>query len=181
MHERQIRRRLKKRVGARGAAMIEAVIVVSTMLVFLGLIVWTRNSYGMKLDLQQTTRSNVLFYASHGCEGAGGSSQVGGTVDASGEDALKAAQKTDLPDKAAANRSFNTASASASGVSSWQAIWNGGGNAMNLQKHGLSRTINATSKVVCNEKTYSSPWTAWFQFGIDFVNRGIGGARDLFR
>ena len=40
--------------------MIEAVIVISTMVVFMGLIVFTRKAYGMTLDLQQQTRSNTL-------------------------------------------------------------------------------------------------------------------------
>ena len=36
MNERHIRTRLKRRIGSRGAAMVEGVVVVSTMLVFLG-------------------------------------------------------------------------------------------------------------------------------------------------
>ena len=165
--------------------MIEGVIVISTMLVFMGLIVWTRKSYGMKLDLQQQTRSNVLYYASHGCEGAGGSSQAGGTVDDGGSpEAESAAGRSNVPNRAAASRTYNTASASVSGTSSWQTVWDvnaGGGGGLNLQRQGLSREISAASKVTCNEKQYDNQWTAWFEFAADWVGRGFGGVGDLFR
>ena len=82
-----------RRARSRGAAMVEGVIVISTMLVFLGAIVYTRKSYGMKLDLQQQTRSNVLYYASHGCTGSGGSSNAGGSVTTGSPEAESAAGK----------------------------------------------------------------------------------------
>jgi hypothetical protein len=186
MNQQQIRSRLRRRIGARGAAMIEGVIVVTTMLVFMGLIVWTRKSYGMKLDLQQQTRSNVLYYASHGCTGANASDAPSGTVDGSGSEAENAAQKSNVPNKAAASRTFNTASASANDTSSWQTVWDvnatgGQGSSINLQKQSLSRPISAASKVTCNEKKYDNQWLAWFQFGVDFVSRGFGGVGDLFK
>ena len=68
-------RRTLERV--RGAAMVESVIVISTLLVFMGLIVFMRKSYGAKLDIQQTTRANVLYYASHGCTGDRGQASLG--------------------------------------------------------------------------------------------------------
>ena len=177
----------RKRIGARGAAMVEGVIVISTMLVFMGFIVYTRKSYGMKLDLQQQTRSNVMFYASHGCTGAGGASAAGmGSSDGSPE-AEAAANKANVPNKAAASRSWNTASAKANDTASWQATWDtnatgGSGNApINLQKKGLSRPIAAASQVTCNEQKYNNAWTAWFEFGVDWVSRGFGGVGDLFR
>jgi hypothetical protein len=186
MNERHIRTRLKRRIGRRGAAMVEGVIVVSTMLLFMGLIVWTRKSYGMKLDLQQQTRSNVLYYASHGCEGAGATSAPGGTVDGSSPEAQNAANKSNVPNKAAASRTYNTASATANGTSDWQTAWDvnargGQGGEINLQKQSLSRPISAASKVTCNEKKYDNQWTAWFKFGVDFVGRGFGGVGDLFQ
>lgn len=184
---RHIRKRIQRHAGSRGAAMIEGVIVVTTMLVFLGLIVWTRQAYGMKLDLQQQTRSNVLYYASHGCTGAGGHSQIGGTVN--NEEAAateKIADKAKLPEASAASRTFNTASSSANSTSNWQTVWDknaegGQDSSINLQKQGLSRPVSAASKVTCNEKRYNSQWTAWFEFGVDWVGRGLGGVGDLFR
>jgi hypothetical protein len=166
----------------RGAAMIEGIIVISTMLVFMGLITYTRQSYGKKMDLQQQTRANTLFFASNGCEGAttgGGSVPAGG-----GNEAANAANKSNVPNKAAASRKFNTASTSASDSASFQAVWdnnaNGGNATIEYGKHTLSRQISAASKVTCNEKKYKNQWTAWLQFGIDFVSRGFGGVGDLF-
>jgi hypothetical protein len=52
---------------------------------------------------------------------------------------------------------------------------------MDLQKHTLTRSLSAKSKVTCNEKKYDNQWTAWMQFGIDFVSRGFGGLGDLFQ
>jgi hypothetical protein len=162
--------------------MIEGVIVVSTMLVFLGLIQFTRQSYGKKLDLQQQTRSTTMFFASHGCEGDNGG---GGDAPSGSKEAENAAGKSNVPNKAAASRHYNTASTSASDSASFQAIWDnnadGTNRPMDLQKHTLTRSLSAKSKVTCNEKKYDNQWTAWMQFGIDFVGRGFGGLGDLFQ
>src|SRR5262245_18554497 len=109
----------------RGAAMVEAVIVVSTMLVFMGIIVFTRRAYGMKLDLQQWTRANALDYASHACTGATqGAEQTTGSVDVSGSpDVEAAAEKSKVAGGAAASRALNTATTRAGGTVSWQAVW----------------------------------------------------------
>ena len=166
--------------------MIEGVIVISTMLVFIGFIVYTRKSYGMKLDLQQRTRSNVLYYASHGCTGSQGTSSEGqGSTDGIREVDAAAAKST-VPNKAAASRKWNTATATANGTVSWQAVWDvnaeqGKSGPMKLEEHKLSRTIAAQSRTTCNEKKYASQWSAWMQFGADFVSRGFGGVGDLFK
>ncbi|MBX3225733.1 MAG: hypothetical protein KIT84_30850 [Labilithrix sp.] len=172
----------RNRKRSRGAAMIEGVIVVSTMLVFMGFINYSRQSYGMKLDLQQQTRSNTLFFASHGCEGGGASKGAGGTVPGDNP-AAGAAGKSGQDGAAAASRSYNTASASAQKTASFQATWdvnaNGGDSSINLQKQTGSRQINAASKVTCNEKQYKNQWTAWAEFGMDFA-MNLGGASSLF-
>jgi hypothetical protein len=167
--------------------MIEGVIVISTMLVFLGLIVFVRKAYGAKLDLQQQTRANVLYYSSHGCTGSVGpqptleeKSTIGGS-----RQAENAASKSQVAGKEAASRTWNTANAKANMTVSWVAVWDTNatttkGGAINLQKHRLDRQISAASTVTCNEKKYDSQWQAWMQFGIDLVSRG-GGVGDLFQ
>jgi outer membrane usher protein FimD/PapC len=108
----------------------------------------------------------------------------GGAVPIGGNEADAAAGKSNLPDKAAVNRSWNTASSQLNGSVSWQAVWDAnarGQNAsINYQRQPLTRSISASSSVTCNEKKYSSQWTAWFQFGVDFFKTGGGGV-DLFR
>lgn len=167
--------------------MVEGIVVISTMLIFMGLIVWTRQAYGMKLDLQQRTRSDTLYYASHGCENSGGGvgqTGGGGTVPGGAGPAANAAGKTTLPDAAAVNRSFNSASGTLSGTASWQAVWDqnahGGNASISYGKLGLTSNVTAASAVTCNEKKYSSQLTAWFSFGVDFLKSG-GGVVDLFR
>jgi hypothetical protein len=162
--------------------MIEAVIVLSTMLVFMGLIMWTRNSYAMKLDMQQGTRSNALYYASHGCSG-GGASERGGTVQDSSPEAESAAKKSNVAGSAAASRIYNTAIAKMSGKADWRTVWdaNAGKGSLDLKKQGLSRTIEANSKVTCNEPAYDGGWKDWFQFGAQYLSGGMSGAGGLFK
>ncbi len=179
------RRRVRRR-RARGAAMVEAVIVLSTMLVFLGTIVWTRNSYATKLDMQQGTRSSSLYYASHGCSGkseANASMERSGTVPDSSPQAENAAKKSNAPGAVVASRALNTALAKATGQSSFQAVWdaNGGQGGINLAKQALSRRIEASSKVTCNEQAFPSKWQDWFQFGVQFITGGIGKSGSLFQ
>ncbi len=163
--------------------MIEAVIVISTMVVFMGLIVFTRKAYGMKLDLQQQTRSNTLFYSSHGCTGVGGKTIAGtGTIDGSPE-AEAAASKSSLPDKGAATSSWNMTSATATDTAVWHTAWDvnaQNGGAIDLQRQALNRQVHAASSVGCNEKHYDSQWSAWLKFGVDFVSSGAG-AGGLFK
>jgi hypothetical protein len=169
----------------RGAAMIEGVVVVSTMLVFLGLIVFMRNAYTAKIDLQQRTRSNVLYYASHGCTGEGGTSRFSGLFGDGSAIVDAIVDKITMDEKAAAKRTWNTASASARRRVSWQTVWDQnaekGEEGIKLRRHNLSRTISAESTVTCNEKVYSNQWTAWYKFAGDFFKRGLGGIGDLFR
>lgn len=163
--------------------MIEGVIVVATMLVFMGLITYTRQSYGSKLDLQMQTRANTLYFASHGCEGAADGASASGSGSVPGDNPAQGpADKSNVPNKAAASRSLNTASASANGNVSFSAVWdnNNGNGALNLGKHTGGRSISAGSKVTCNEKMYENQWLAWAQFGMDFAMK-LGGAGDLFK
>lgn len=178
----------RNRARTRGAAMVEAVIVISTMLVFLGLIVWVRQAYGMKLDMQQKTRSEVLYFASHACEATGGGvgqASVGGTVPGDNP-AATVAQRSGLPEAAAVNRSWNTASGSVSGTANWHAVWDenagkGAGNApIRFGKRALTSHVSAYSSVTCNEKRYESQILAWAQFGLRMARSG-GGVMDLFQ
>jgi hypothetical protein len=175
---------MKRRLGRRGAAMVEGVIVMSVFVVFSGLIVYMRKAYGAKLDMQQNTRSATLYYASHGCEGDPGGANgmgTGGAVPVQGAEADAAAGKSNIPDRAAVNRSFNTASTEVTGTVSWQAVWDHGKTgAIEYRKETLTSNIKASSSTTCNEKKYDSQWTAWFQFGVDFFKTGGGGV-DLFR
>ena len=52
----------------RGAAMVEAIVVMCTMMVFLGMNTWAFKAYGGKIDQMSSTRRDALYWASHSCE-----------------------------------------------------------------------------------------------------------------
>lgn len=179
----------RHRAGARGAAMLEGVIVISMMLIFLGLIVWTRQAYGMKLDLQQRTRSETLFFASHACEDAGGGvGQIGGggTVPGDAGPAANTATKSGLADVTNMSRKWNTATGSLNGKANGQAVWDqnahDGRPGIRYGTLPLVSNVTASSTFTCNEKKSSnkSQLIAWFQYGIDFLKSG-GGVMGLFQ
>lgn len=186
---RQLRRLRRSRARSRGAAMVEGIIVISTFLVFMGLIVWSRKAYGMKLDEQMGTRSSVMYFASHGCEGGVPGPGVSLGSNSAPTDSREAAEsgagKASVPNKKAADRQWNSASSVSDKTASWQTVWdvNARGQNASIQygKQSLVSKIHAESHVTCNEKKYDNQWTAWFQFGLDFVKRGFGGVGDLFR
>ena len=61
--------RSRARRATRGAALVEAAVVIPVMLVFAGLTMFSYRSYEMKFDKQMGTRAGTLYYASHSCTG----------------------------------------------------------------------------------------------------------------
>jgi len=61
--------RRANKANQRGAALVEAAVVLPCMLVFLGCIMFAHDSYDAKMDIQMQTRAGVMYYASHGCAG----------------------------------------------------------------------------------------------------------------
>jgi len=60
--------RFKRRGSQRGAAMVEGIVVIMTMLTFLGMNLWAVKAFGGKLDQATAVRRDVMFYATHNCE-----------------------------------------------------------------------------------------------------------------
>lgn len=162
--------------------MAEAVVVITTMLVFLGLIVWVRQAYGMKLDLQQQTRADTFYYASSGCRDKGGGDATSGVGGAVPVDAPIGKVQSMSPESEI-ERSWNSARGQANDTANWQAVWdrnaNGGTAPIRLAKGGLTSNVGAETALTCNEPEYRSQITAWFRFGLDFARSGAGVA-DLF-
>jgi len=183
----RVRRAHRRRAGQGGAAMVEGIVVMSVFVIFLGLIVWTRRAYGMKLDMQQRTRSDTLYFASHGCENTGGGvgqAGAGGTVGVDNSAAAGAANRAPSADKAAVNQSWNRATGNLAGTASWQVAYDanatGGGNSsISYTKRAWTSNVKAESTVTCNEKKYDSQLTAWFSFGVQMLRTG-GGFAGLF-
>lgn len=172
-------RSLGKRAGRRGAALVEAAVVIPVMLVFLGCIMFANRSYEAKLDKQMGTRAGILYYASHNCEGAvpaGIMPPIRTTGDSGAEPPSGPA--TD-PSRlggggnsggaaAGMERSWNTARAAPPDTLVY------GSAVQDRTRVFLNRSIHAESQVACNEKPFPNKWTAIIQFIGAFARSGGG-------
>jgi hypothetical protein len=170
------------RRSQRGAALVEAAVVLPVMLVFLGCIMFANRSYEAKIDKQMGTRAGVLYYASHNCEGnvpAGVLPPIRATGD-SGQ------SQAGAPSGAGTNPSRlggggNTAGAAAGMERSWNTAKAApadtpvlGSAVQDRTRVFLNRNIHAESQVACNEKPFPNDWTAIIQFIGAFARHGGG-------
>ncbi len=159
--------------GKRGAAMVEAAVVIPVMIAFLGLTMMMKNAYTAKLTKNQQVRSQVLDYASHQCnsnrisysgtsQGQGGSS-VGGVNpgQANANDALAAS---------------GPASQSVSGFMGKAQVTYGGMTVVNPKPNtatrgmGLTLRVNGeTSSALCNETPRDGSFSGMFGYIKDQI------------
>lgn len=146
----------KKRAGQRGAAMVEAIVVMLTMLTFLGMNLFAVKAYGGKLDQATAVRRDVMYYATHNCaqnndkdpdtytdpalKGAGGATGNGGFV----QD-LKALFQT-VAGQGSLAAGTATGTKGEVTVTGEAVVWQG--------KKGLASRMRSSASVVCNEKPY---------------------------
>lgn len=178
---KQLRRRLRNRIGSRGAAMVEGIIVISVMLTFLGLITWTRHAYWTKLDLQQKTRSDALFYASSGCKNKGGgnsNSAPGGVAGATPSTGLANRMGGDAASVASQSWGKVTAIENRTVLGFYSVNPVPAGN-INYVKWPFKSDVNASSYLICNEPKYGNVLVAAIQFAIQMGRTG-GGIGSLF-
>lgn len=166
----------QKRAKQRGAAMVEAIVIMTTMLVFLGMNVYAQHAYGGKIDQANSTRRDALYWASHNCD-----EKNEAEPDTFTDSALKG------------NKSYSGGQSSLSFTGLIQSFKGGGGgnfdlfatahvektatkiygtailapNVSDAHRESLSATIATPSEVGCNEKAYYNFWTQIFQFGWD--------------
>jgi hypothetical protein len=173
--------RAKSRRRARGAALVEAAVVIPVMLVFLGLTMWIHNSYDEKLASQTSTRAQVLFYASHNCEEEVPeemSVQLGTKTSGSGNDTgsessdpapgeKTGVSKTPPTAEGGLKRSFNLVRTHRDTTVSGTAV-------QDREKVAFSVPIASNSEVACNEKRFDNDWTAVFGFIKSFIKSGGG-------
>jgi hypothetical protein len=167
------------RASRRGAAMLEGVIAMSSMVVFLGLISFTRGAYGEKLDQMSSTRRDALYFASNGCEGGAPpntqtASDGTSPLTAGTEEADNVASKLRSSEQGGVDRSWNMARTTRSSQVGGNASVDRGGGRINLQRTPLTSDIETTSELACNERVYDNQWTALFSFAIDFAKSGAG-------
>ena len=173
----------KSRRRSRGAALVEAAVAIPVMLAFLGLTMFIHNSYDEKLASQTSTRAQVLYYASHNCEGGvpeemsvqlgtkTSGTKTGATAGEAdpggGNDGEKPAQKLGGDTQSALKRGWNLANTSRSTTV--------GGTAVQEQKKvSFSAPVSSNSEAACNEKRFDNNWTAVFGYIKGFIKSGGG-------
>ena len=177
--------RLRALRRQRGAAMVEAAVVIPVMLVFLGLTMWVHNVYDEKLASQTSTRAQVLWYGSHNCEeeapeevatqlgtkSSGGGGKEGGEADPGGGGAgTKEAGKLSGNVQAGLSKTYNVVKAHRDGNVAGTAV-------QDRNKVSFSTPVQGNSEAPCNEKRYDSSWTAVFRFIPGFLMSGGGISR----
>lgn len=180
--------------------MVEGIVVMTTMLMFLGLNLWAEKVYGGKLDQASSTRRDVLYYASHGCEETNSVDVDNYTTDtlkgisgsAINADSLNVPPPDTARDRVGGNFNNSPAGQGISGAVSrdWNTASGGKGpqnvngsavigeGSIFVKKRALSVDLGTNSWAACNEKKYDNQWTAFFQFSWDFLKRGAGA--DVF-
>ena len=178
----------KPRNHKRGAAMVEGIVVMTTMLVMLGMNMFAYRAYGGKVDQMTSTRRDVLYYASHACEtqnnrdpdtyttaslrgltGQARSSETPGV----GQLPAGSPQGTPAPaGNGNVDRTLNTASGGKQGQVLGSAL-HGNGTVFVLPNL-LRANVATNSWATCNEKRYDNQWTALFQFGWNFLRTAAG-------
>lgn len=192
------KRALVKRAQQRGAAMVEGIVIMTTMLVFLGMNVWVAKAYGGKLDQANSTRRDVLYFASHSCEtrndtdpdtysvaalkglagpGVGTESEDPGI----GEGAINRigeliGARGGGGEGNAVQRNWNSATAGKgpTPVTGTAVLNLTPQRGITMGRSALSTNVATNSFATCNEKRYDNPWTQLFEFGWDFLKSAAG-------
>jgi hypothetical protein len=142
--------------ATRGAAMVEAIVIMLTMLTFLGMNLFAVKAYGGKLDQSTAIRRDVMYYATHNCaqnngadpdtytapqlRGAGGATGTGGFV----QDV--AALITTIAGGGSLQNGTATGTRGSTTVSGEAVVW--------TSKTMMTSTMRSSSSVACNEKPY---------------------------
>lgn len=155
------RRRARRR--QRGAALVEAAVVLPVLAIFLGLIMYEYSAYKEKMRVQQTARENALLFASHGCQGQGGGyGPAGYSVDTDGNTSYEGPMSHGPPGasgmQGATDRSFNMAQTDLSVVAK------GGGR---------ERTVRGSARAYCNERPENGDPIGVIKWSFGFFRTGV--------
>ena len=178
--------RIRARRQQRGAALVEAAVVIPVMLVFLGLTMFVHNAYDEKLAAQTSTRAQVLYYGSHNCEeeapaevatqlgtksGGASAGKEGGSSDPGGGNAGgPEAGHLSGNVQAGLSKTYNVVKSHRDGTVDGSAV-------QDREKVVFSAPVQANSEAPCNEKRYDNSWTAVFKFIPGFLMSGGGISR----
>jgi hypothetical protein len=170
----------RRRRDARGAAMVEAIVIMCAMLVFFGLNTWAYKAYGGKIDQMSSTRRDALYYASHSCEKKlkvdfddyavselrGNNASGGSTMTLAGIIGTFAGKGFDF---------YGTAKSEKGPVAVMgTALSRVGSNG--VEKSALKTNLKTVSAVSCNEKPLGNGVMAILDMGWNFIK----SLKDLF-
>jgi hypothetical protein len=159
---------------ARGAAMVEAIVIMGTMLVFLGMNTWAFKAYGGKIDQMSSTRRDSLYYASHSCEKKNGQDPDDYTTaelrgnNASGGSSMTLMGIVDVIRGRSGFDFFGTARSQKGPTAvAGTALTKVG--ALGVDKTPLTANLKTASAVGCNEKPMGNGVLALLNMGWNFV------------
>jgi hypothetical protein len=161
--------------------MVEAIVVMGTMLVFFGMNMWAYKVYGGKIDTMNSTRRDALYFASQTCENQNGSdpdkytdSALAGTRASGGQSSLSF---TGLIQAIAGGGGsfdvFATARSEKAPVAiDGRATTNVG--AFTTRRTMLTARVGSKSAVGCNEKNYGDGVLALLRLGLSAIMSIVG-------
>jgi hypothetical protein len=138
-----------RRRKSRGAAMVEAVVVIPVLITCWGVIMFAGGARWKKIETQQTARENIFRFATNACQGSVAGGGAGPSIPDLGQGASNpngaAGQgNSAASDLTSATQSFGTTSGSTSGNWAW-----GGGYVY------ANAPLSGHAFYFCNEKSYS--------------------------
>jgi hypothetical protein len=172
---------IRSRRHKRGAAMVEGIVVMGTMLVFFGMNLWAYKAYGGKIDMMSSTRRDALYFASQTCEKSNNSdpdsytdSQLRGNASSGGQSSLSFRGLIEAIAGGGGNFDvFSTARSEKAPVDvTGRAITRNGAQGTTVT--GLTARVGSKSAVGCNEKNYGDGILALLRLGRDVVMGIIG-------
>jgi len=139
----------------RGAAIVEAAVVMPVLVSFLGMMVWFHSLFQEKQVAMLKARTEMLTYASHNCDGkeppSDNPSLGGDSSGAASAGGLGSAMSTIF------NVEHKTASGTGKGKYRVASSW--------------SQNVSHTSSCMCNEKYRDGSLTQLVDFGVGIVTK----------
>jgi hypothetical protein len=176
---------IARRSRERGAALVEASLVIGVLVVFLGCMVFVKDSYRGKIQQQHDTRLDAFNYAAHNCESGGNASKEAGNANiiqtndpGTGKvlsNAPKGQESQGISDKTSSSMalSHSTKSEKIQGRAHGYAT-NGASLANDTGTTApLERQIRSDSYVFCNEHPYDADPISFGKFFFKFFQSGL--------
>jgi len=157
-HDRKTR--TSRRTRQRGAALVEAALVLPVICTFLGFMIWFHSIYQTKQEVSLRARAQAFTYASHACNGAAPPADGSANGSIKGRTATNASNVG--PGKSSMSTRFNTTHATADGTARGKGGTTG----------GWERQIRYEAAVMCNEREAPSGLAGMASFAVGVVRSG---------